>query len=177
MGFGLNAGEQCISHLYPTIQFTGLRGTGVWHSICSRLAQKSNLSGMQEIVTSFVNMIFAQIIKLCAWLCVSVCLAATFTGTDHLQHHLCSPAVVQTRLLVQKPLFLHLLVLWREEGHSCNPANGDCTAPRTHSLTHSLTFAHCDHPTAAHRDTADGAEADSVHFRLVSVSIPWWLQL
>ena len=39
----------------------------------------------------------------------------TFAGTDHLQHHLRGPSVVQPCLLVQEPLLLHLFLLGQSQ--------------------------------------------------------------
>lgn len=41
----------------------------------------------------------------------------TFAGADHLQHHLCGPAVVQPGLLIKHLLLLHFLLL-RERRYS-----------------------------------------------------------
>lgn len=41
----------------------------------------------------------------------------TFAGTDHLQHHLRRPSVVQPCLLVQEPLLLHLFLLGQSQAH------------------------------------------------------------
>lgn len=54
----------------------------------------------------------------------------TFAGTDHLQHHLRGPTVVQPCLLVQEPLLLHLLLLWQSTQSRVSP--GSPAQPHRH---------------------------------------------
>lgn len=50
----------------------------------------------------------------------------TFTGADHLQHHLSSPTGVQPRLLVQDLLLFHLFFLAGHAGNRVSDKSNLC---------------------------------------------------
>ena len=73
----------------------------------------------------------------------------TFAGADHLQHHLCSPAVVQAGLLVEKPLLLHLLILEGQRRGALTPPS-EAALPPTLTLLHTHTHIHTHTHTHTH---------------------------